>query len=105
MRLPHRRNRPFRPCDAQCLQPRNRKERTMLPSDPARRSRGGVSACLRIPLEVSTSIHISSRFAAGMRLLLTGMMVLATHSVLHAQTIEDGIMVSKNVVCTGTLYT
>lgn len=77
----------------------------MLPSDPARRSRGGVSNCLRIPPQVSTSIHKMSRLAAQMRLLLTAMFVLTTLSILRAQTIEDGIMVSKNVVCTGTLFT
>jgi len=76
----------------------------MLLSDPAQRSRGGMSN-RRIGPHVCTSRHVTSRFAVAVRLLIFALIVLASHASLHAQTIEDGIMLSRDVLWSGALYT
>jgi hypothetical protein len=46
-----------------------------------------------------------SRFTVAARLLIGALFVIATGGNLRAQTIEDGIMLSKDVRWSGTLYT
>ena len=76
----------------------------MLPSDPAQRPRGGVSNCRTSPDPRISRFGIS-RFAVAARLLMGAIFVFATIGSMRAQTIEDGIMISKDVLCSGTLYT
>lgn len=75
----------------------------MLPRDPARRSRGGMSDCGSNPVACSPRRGIS-RYAVAARVLIGALLVIATVDNLRAQTIEDGIMLSKDVLCSGTLY-
>lgn len=82
----------------------------MLLSDPARRPCRGVSGSLQVRLPARIFPTEFSRLAAataciGMRCLLAAAFVFAALSSLRAQTIEDGIMIPKRAVFSGTLYT
>jgi len=57
-------------------------------------------------IENRLSWHAARTFNLATKLCLAGVFVLAaTLPGLRAQTIEDGIMVQKGVICSGTLYT
>jgi len=76
----------------------------MLLSDPAQRPRGGVSNCKIIPSTCNSRL-LNSRFVVAIRWLICTLIIFAAHANLRAQTIEDGIMLSKDVLCSGALYT
>jgi len=84
----------------------------MARSDPARRSGIGVSRCSqhlrpRARLQTSRKSGFAAKiFKPATLWLLQGLIVFAMMPRgAHAQTIEDGIMISKGAVCSGTLYT
>lgn len=76
----------------------------MLLSYPTGRPRGGMFICRNGSASCS-SFHAFSRFAVTVRLLVCALFVVTAHASLRGQTIEDGIMLSKDVLCSGTLYT
>lgn len=82
----------------------------MIPSDPARRPCRGASGGLQFRPPARISPTEISKFTASplsnwIRWLLVTAFVLAALSSVRAQTVDDGIMVTKGAALSGTLYT